>query len=505
MPTPVSTVLRTAEVAGWDQLDPHVTASESFFHYFGSVYSGLLRWETGPDTPFPVRRVVPDLAEGWEQPDSRTYRFRLRPNARWHDLPPAEGRRVVAEDVAFSVRRLLSRESAHQPLWTKVGGVRAMGDDIVEITLTEPYPPFLFQLASGFNVVVAPEAVAEGGGSVRQGPVVGTGPFLFDAKASHRQSIGVFLRNPAFYQDGAPRTDRLERLVVGSEEASVALLRAGRLDFVAVSARSAQDFIDGGAPGLRAASQPALAGWALSSSARSPFDRREVRQALSLAVDRTALWQTFSESRLPLAVGLGMPLPAREAMLADAEIAPYFRYDPAEARRLLERAGVAPRTPVIVTMGDFGPSSVAAGLLLVRQLQEVGWNAEPYVRPPGTYAALTLPPGSGFQIAFGPVAAPEETDLWLSMRFETGGALNAGGFADSELDRLIQTQRLEADSSARVAVLRQAQDHLLRQAYQPVVFLDQKWMIRREGLEGWPSFQDEPFQRFLRDVGRSGR
>ena len=48
-------------------------------------------------TPIDSSAYRPALAVRWERRDSLTWRFHLRPNARWHD-----GRAVTAEDVRFS-------------------------------------------------------------------------------------------------------------------------------------------------------------------------------------------------------------------------------------------------------------------------------------------------------------------------------------------------------------------------------------------------------------------
>ncbi|MBI4236136.1 MAG: ABC transporter substrate-binding protein [Chloroflexi bacterium] len=504
VPTPSPTprpphVLRTAELAGWEQLDPHKTTSVAFYHFFGDVYSGLVRWETGPQTRPEVRRVVPDLAVRWEQVDAQTYLFRLQPEARWHDLPPVNGRRVTGEDVAFSIRRL-ALEGTRQPLWRRFASAQAVGEDAVQIVLTGPYPSFLPMLASGFNVLVAPEAVRQAGGDLYQGPVVGTGPFLFDAAASHRESRGVLLRNPTFYEPGTPRVDRLERLVVGTEEGRLALLRAGRLDFALLDPFQAQVILDDGGLGLQLAGQPALTAWALSFKPRAPFQGAEVRRAASLALDREALWRAYSGTRLPLAVGTGMPLPSADALLSHEEIADGYRMDVGTARRLLQQAGVAPRTSVIITIGDYGERPVAAGLALVQQLRAIGLGAEALVVLPAVYAATVQAPPGLFQVAFGPVVSPEEADLWLTERFGPGGSLNAAGIADPELTRLIQAQQ-QAEPGERAELLRTAQRLLLERALQPAVFLDQTWAARRPDLEGWSTFLDEPFQRFLRGVG----
>ena len=54
----------------------------------------VLRPGAAPIDPAAYR---PGLADKWERVDSLTWRFRLRPGARWHD-----GKPVTADDVVFS-------------------------------------------------------------------------------------------------------------------------------------------------------------------------------------------------------------------------------------------------------------------------------------------------------------------------------------------------------------------------------------------------------------------
>ena len=68
-----------------------------------------------------------------------------------------------------------------------------MDETTVRVTLTSPYPGFLIQLASGFNAIVLPE-LADGFG-LKEGPPVGTGPFVFDARGSHFLTRGIVTRD----------------------------------------------------------------------------------------------------------------------------------------------------------------------------------------------------------------------------------------------------------------------------------------------------------------------
>ena len=495
----VERVLRIAEAGGWRQLDPYQTTSPTFFHFFGNVYSGLVRWETGPDVMPGVRRVVPDLAASWEQRDDRSYLFHLRPEARWQDVPPVNGRRVTAQDVEFSLRRL--RASAHQSLWSRVASVRAVNDTDVLIVLTEPYPPFLSQLASGVNVIVAPEAV-EGSerGDLYEGPVVGTGPFIFDSQLSHRETRGIFHRNPSFYEEGRPKLDRIERLVAGSQYVGLVMLRTGAVDVLDMDPPVAQEFIDRPITGLNLLPQQGQTGWALTFKMQPPFDQVDARHAASLALDRDTLWRAYSETGTQFIVGLGMPVPTASAFLPATEINDAYRWDVNAARRLLSSLDVTAFTLFSVTVPNFGEGSVLAGNQIVDNLRSVGFAVELRIVDPGVYAATVQVPPGIFDVAFGPVVAPIEADLWLQGRFGDGGVYNVLDRTDEDLDALLFAQRTETDPARRASLLVDVQRLLLDRAYQPMVFLDQTWVAVRSEVDGWSSSLDEPFQRFLRDV-----
>src|SRR6476660_2022691 len=60
------------------------------------VYERLADLAPGA-APIDTTAYQPGLAARWERVDSLTWRFHLRPGARWHD-----GRPVTAEDVRFS-------------------------------------------------------------------------------------------------------------------------------------------------------------------------------------------------------------------------------------------------------------------------------------------------------------------------------------------------------------------------------------------------------------------
>ena len=145
------------------------------------LFDGLLRFDQNLN-------VVPALAQNWQiAPDGRVYTFQLRSGARFH-----KGREVNADDFVYSLTRLLDPKSksvdtenysmilganeyqAGQASFIR--GLRAIDPLTLQITLKQPYAPFLRVLAQQPASVVPKEEVERSGVDFGKRPV-GTGAF----------------------------------------------------------------------------------------------------------------------------------------------------------------------------------------------------------------------------------------------------------------------------------------------------------------------------------------
>ena len=113
--------------------------------------------------------VVAGLAESWEiDEDGTTYIFNLRDGVTFHD-----GSAMEAEDVKFTLDRARADDSANaqKSLFDGIDEVTVIDPQTVEVTLSAPDGNFLFNMAWGDAVIVAPESI-EG---IKQTPI-GTAP-----------------------------------------------------------------------------------------------------------------------------------------------------------------------------------------------------------------------------------------------------------------------------------------------------------------------------------------
>ena len=130
-------------------VDPALVTGSSEGRVVDALFEGLTRWHPENLTP------QPGVASHWEiSPDGLTYKFLLRPEARWSDGTP-----ITAEDFVWSFRRFLHPETAAEyaaELWYVVGAKKytsaqiELGDP-VEVELLEK-PPGALPFARGITL-----------------------------------------------------------------------------------------------------------------------------------------------------------------------------------------------------------------------------------------------------------------------------------------------------------------------------------------------------------------
>src|SRR5215213_7406564 len=130
-------------------LDPHLNSTFTAQTFASYVYVRLLKYKTGVD-PAECNKyeVEGDLAESFESPDPTTLTFKLRGNAKFHDIAPVSGRVVDTEDVKFSFDRFrtdpksTNRTVFGTPETPLVDRLETPDARTVVFKLAKPYAPF---------------------------------------------------------------------------------------------------------------------------------------------------------------------------------------------------------------------------------------------------------------------------------------------------------------------------------------------------------------------------
>ena len=116
-----------------------------------------------------IFKIIPALAETWNNPDNLTWRFNLRKDVKFHN-----GNNFSAEDVKYSIDLIKGdKNNSLYGFLTMVKEVRILDDFTIDIITFEPYPILLNKLA---NIYIVSKNYQENT-TIKQ--PIGTGAYKF--------------------------------------------------------------------------------------------------------------------------------------------------------------------------------------------------------------------------------------------------------------------------------------------------------------------------------------
>ena len=202
-----------------DNLDPVTQDGNIDIWIFMSIYDQLVRVNEAGTA------LEPGLAEKWEvSPDGLTYTFHLRKGVTFSDGTP-----LKASDVKFSVNRAKTNQKSG---WTftlePLKDIATPDDSTVVMTLSQPWAPFLSDIAM-FNSSIMSEAFVKKIGEdklVEQ--TLGTGPFVL---SEWKKGEYITLKkNDKYWDKGLPYLDQLKITVVPDDNNRILQLQGGEID-----------------------------------------------------------------------------------------------------------------------------------------------------------------------------------------------------------------------------------------------------------------------------------
>jgi peptide/nickel transport system substrate-binding protein len=447
-------VLVVAQIAEPQSLDPHAVTAVNDFRILVNLYDGLVRYAPG------TLEVEPALAESWEiSEDGAVYEFALRDGVTFHDGAP-----LTAEAVVFNFERMLDEDHPFHdtgpfPLsffFGAVDSVEAVDDLTVRFTLSEPYAPFLSNLAYPTGLIVSPAAVEAHGQEFGRNPS-GTGPFRF---TEWRPNNRVVIEANPDYWDGSPALQAAVFRPITDANTRVAEMLSGGVDVMVEAPPDALGIFNDD-PNFAVLEQAGPHLWFLILNAREgPMADRRVRQAVNYAIDKRALVENVLQGTADVAAG---PTPPAFGWAYNEDLEPY-PHDPERALALLKEAGhEGAELTFYVTEGGSGMlSPVAMGAAIQADLAEVGLDVTIETYEWNTFLNRVNPGLEGradmAQMAW--MTNDPDTLPYLALRTEAlpeNGGFNSGYYSNPEVDRLLEAARRATDQDERARLYREMQ------------------------------------------------
>jgi peptide/nickel transport system substrate-binding protein len=377
----------------------------------------------------------PALATEWARVDDRTWRFRIRPDVRFHD-----GSELTAAHVATVLTAATKAAPPPRILDGVELGARAEGDAVL-VTTADPDPLVPQRLSSPQLAILAPAAYRADGvvDPVRHG----SGPFVLTAVDG---TSGATLDRFDGYWGEVPAANGIDVDFVPDGPARAAALRTGTADVVEAVPVGQVTLLD---PALVHEVPMPRTNTLYLNTARGPFADPAVRAAARGAIDRAALVQNVYEGRADVAAGLLGPAlpwtaPGRET--------------PEYAAALAGRPAPAPVNGVPITLGTFTDRAELpeVAVLLEQQLEAAGFVVTQDVREYSFIEADALSGGfDAFILSRATVLDSGDPVAYLASDFTCAGSFNISQLCDPAVDAAVrEAAGIEAGPQRRAAILR---------------------------------------------------
>ena len=335
-------------------LDPTAGAAEAIdIVVYQNVFEGLTRVDENG-------AVQPGLATDWTiSEDGLTYTFNLAEGVTFHD-----GSTFDAEDVKFTFDRIRAPDSvnAHKAFYEVIDSVTVIDPHTVEMKLSRPIGNFLFDLARGDAVIVAPESADNNATQP-----IGTGPFAF---VQWDRGSRVVLERYEPYWGEAPALNRATYVFIGDTSTMTNALLAGDIDGTNNFGQEALAVFEGDPRFNVLVGSTEGETILATNNTKAPFNDLRVRQAMAHALDRDAIIEGAT-------YGYGTPIGSHFAPHHPyyVDLTETYPYDPEAARELLAEAGYPDGFSATLKLPPLAYARLS-GQIIASQFAEVGIRLE---------------------------------------------------------------------------------------------------------------------------------
>ncbi len=430
-------------IAEPSSLDPHVQWNTDSFNVYRNIFDNVLtRDDTG--------EISSQIATEWTYRTDSEIEFKIRDDVTFHD-----GEKLTAEDVAFSINRMIDPAFASPQLgqFNGIENAEATDDTTVVVTTKGAYPVLLAQLT---KLSVVPkhvvEAVSKDEFNVNP---VGSGPYRFETW--NRGVEVVLARNDDYWGDKG-EFPKVAFRAVPDGSTRIANLQSGTTDLASNLDNDLAAQLEASGQGkVLPVRGERLAYFALNVN-KAPLDDARVRLAIAHAIDKEGIVEgilggfdaPLSQLTSPVSFGYveGIEAPA---------------YDPEKARELVAEVGDAAKTPItLLSTPTYDQRVVQA---IQQMLTDVGLNVEIQLTDMGNWMQ---------QMQSGPETIPATSfGRWSCGCQDADGTLypllhsssNWAYIKDDQIDAALDEARSIIDQDRRLELYKTVHEIVARENY----------------------------------------
>lgn len=404
----------------------------------GLIFSGLVRFDED-------MKVKPDLAKSWQiSKNGLIYSFELRDDVLWHD-----GAKFSAKDVEFTLNAINNPKfnSLIRANFEMIKEIKVLDDTHLQITLKEPFAPFLEALSAG----ILPRHILENENlntsKFNQKPI-GTGPFKFDV---WKKGQYLSLKANENYHLGRVQSPKIVLKNINDPTIAAIELKNSSIDVALVGFESFEGFKNDEKFKVIIAKSADYR--ALMYNFNNPlFKEKAVREALNYAVDKKAIVKNLLHS-----LGSKAHQPLQNSWASPKNYAK-TEYNPKKASEILAKAGwkknaqgVLEKNGVKLEFDAYAmsndPLRVALVKFLASEFGKIGVKLNIFAKVSGSFDYTKV---DSFLVGWG---SPYEPDFHTFRVFESSQdeVWNFGHYKNAKVDEALKKARSTLDEKARKA------------------------------------------------------
>ncbi|WP_327366421.1 ABC transporter substrate-binding protein [Streptomyces sp. NBC_01217] len=427
---------------------------------------------------------VPEAAESCAFTDTQneSYRCKLRSGLKF-----ADGKAVTADDVKYSIDRVVRIEAANGPvaLLDGIDTIETQGDREVIFHLRTPDATFPYKLATPAAGIVQRSKYAAN--SPRAGfQVDGSGPYTMKPVVEHNQVVKVlFTRNPLYKGDLKVLNEKVELDLFPDAKAMGKALDDRKIDMMTrtMTPEQSQQLLENPKNGIKLTEMPGLSISYLGFDTSDPAVSKAVRQAMAQVIDRGEIAsKVYGTTAEPLYSLIPSSITAHTNSFYNKYGEPSIK----KAEATLRAAGID--TPVKLTLhyttDHYGEATATEFENLKKQLNDTGlfditvkgtpWAKYRPAQVRGDYAVY----GMGWFPDF------PDPDNYTAPFLDKNNFLNSPYESAVAQKTLIPQSRRETDRSAAAKTFQQLQDIVANDVPVLPIWQGKQYVASREELTG---------------------
>jgi len=447
----------------WDSTSTNIVSAQMF--------DGLLGFKR------PTTELAPKLATSWEiSPDAKAFTFKLRTGVKFHSTPWFKPTRDFnADDVVFTFSRFIDPDTPfnrafpatfvypqNMGLAQLIAGIDRLDEHTVRFRLKQPNVTFIANFAFAWAGIQSAEYAAQllrdGKASQINVQPVGAGPFQFKSYA--KDDVLRMTAHPGYWGGRQP-TQALVFSISREPNVRVQKIAAGECH-VAAALRDVDLASLAGNPNVSIEKIQALNISYLSFNLKKPpTNRREVREALDIAIDRNAIFKAlFPRGDAMQAVSAFPPaIPGYNKALKN-------EFDPAKAKALLAKAGFPKGFEIdlwaLPVQRPTNPNGQLMAQLIQQDWARIGVTAHIKTYEWGEYLKRANN-GEHSVYMSGWSGQSGDADDFLTPNLSCAANKSGIKFCNAEFEKLIDEARATPDAKKRIALYEKAQEIFKRE------------------------------------------